>query len=720
MNKENTHPYQRIYLNVGLVGILVLALLGWEYYSSNRVIHAYTPLFVAIEHIKVEVTTAHLELEKTLGGDTHEKIEYVWQHLDLAELYVQAMLEGGKGIEDTIIPVADHGLRQDIQAFLDKLLVFRNVTEERFELHEGAVTGTDIDQRYDALFSEFRVLADGIEMKLKGFINQEVSTHRIIEWALVFITLVFFMQAMVFFHRHQRRQREYTRILEGEITERKQAEEERAVLALRNEALVKSFGEVVYDWRPLEDKLIWDGCFTQVLGYTPGEMGSNTESWTSSIHPEDLQRVLDEVERATQGHRPFVLEYRFKRKDGSYCWMLDWGETFVDGRGTLTRIIGAFSDITERKQAEEALNIQARIATIFSTITDEEMFNEVLKVILDVLHSPLGVFGYLDENGDWLAPAMTRQVWDKCLVPGKTIRFPRETWEDSTWARALREKRSIHSNEPFTNLPEGHVGIQRHISMPILFQGEAIGLFQVANKETDYTEADIRTLADIAGHVAPLLRARLQRDRIQKALQESERRFREMLENVELIAVMLDAEGRVTFCNDYLLRLTGRSRADVLGQNWFAMFVPPELHIEDAFRAGMEQGTIFHHFKNEILTTSGERRLVTWNNTVLRAAEGRVTGTASIGQDITRLKRAEEEREKLINELQDAFAKIKTLNDMLPICAYCKKIRDDDGYWNQLESYISAHTDTQFSHGICPECAEKAYAELEKIKKGKT
>ena len=72
---------------------------------------------------------------------------------------------------------------------------------------------------------------------------------------------------------------------------------------------------------------------------------------------------------------------------------------------------------------------------------------------------------------------------------------------------------------------------------------------------------------------------------------------------------------------------------------------------------------------------------------------------------------AEAEREKLIGELQSALASIKTLRGFLPICASCKKIRDDKGYWNQLESYIHEHTDVEFSHGICPECAKTLYPE---------
>ncbi len=73
------------------------------------------------------------------------------------------------------------------------------------------------------------------------------------------------------------------------------------------------------------------------------------------------------------------------------------------------------------------------------------------------------------------------------------------------------------------------------------------------------------------------------------------------------------------------------------------------------------------------------------------------------------LKRAAQDKERLILQLQEALAQVKTLRGLLPICSSCKKIRDDRGYWNQLETYIGAHSDAQFTHGICPECAQKLY-----------
>jgi CheY-like chemotaxis protein len=70
------------------------------------------------------------------------------------------------------------------------------------------------------------------------------------------------------------------------------------------------------------------------------------------------------------------------------------------------------------------------------------------------------------------------------------------------------------------------------------------------------------------------------------------------------------------------------------------------------------------------------------------------------------------ERERLLAELQIALAEVKTLSGLIPMCANCKKIRDDRGYWNQVESYIAARTDASFTHGICPECAKILYPDL--------
>ena len=84
---------------------------------------------------------------------------------------------------------------------------------------------------------------------------------------------------------------------------------------------------------------------------------------------------------------------------------------------------------------------------------------------------------------------------------------------------------------------------------------------------------------------------------------------------------------------------------------------------------------------------------------------------ALIGLSWGKIKQTDEEKSKVIKELQTALERVKTLSGMLPICASCKKIRDDRGYWNKIEAYIEKHSEAEFSHGICPECARKLYPE---------
>jgi PAS domain S-box-containing protein len=108
-------------------------------------------------------------------------------------------------------------------------------------------------------------------------------------------------------------------------------------------------------------------------------------------------------------------------------------------------------------------------------------------------------------------------------------------------------------------------------------------------------------------------------------------------------------------------------------------------------------------FENRYLCKDGSYRWLLWN----AAPEFGERTIYSVARDITARKRAEEDRERLVRELRAALAEVRTLREILPICSYCKQIRDDENYWQSVESYISKHTNTRFSHGICPSCFEK-------------
>ena len=112
--------------------------------------------------------------------------------------------------------------------------------------------------------------------------------------------------------------------------------------------------------------------------------------------------------------------------------------------------------------------------------------------------------------------------------------------------------------------------------------------------------------------------------------------------------------------------------------------------------------------------------MMNWTSTTkvpIRDDKGKIIGLVGVTREINEIKRAEEAREKLIRELQATIDKVNMLRGLIPICANCKKIRDDQGYWSNVESYIANHAEVEFTHGICPDCMEKLYPDYVKKKK---
>lgn len=182
-----------------------------------------------------------------------------------------------------------------------------------------------------------------------------------------------------------------------------------------------------------------------------------------------------------------------------------------------------------------------------------------------------------------------------------------------------------------------------------------------------------------------------ERKKADESIRQSERRLRDMLESVHLISAMLDGRGRITFCNDFLLQLSGWSREAVIGQDWFDVFVPPEdreAH-RRRFASNLVSGRSSSHMTTELLLKDGSRRMISWNITVLTDEVGRAVGTASIGEDITDRMRAQAtlaaERERLAVTLRsiadgviatDAEGRITLLN----------KVAEDLTGWTEKEA----------------------------------
>ena len=154
-----------------------------------------------------------------------------------------------------------------------------------------------------------------------------------------------------------------------------------------------------------------------------------------------------------------------------------------------------------------------------------------------------------------------------------------------------------------------------------------------------------------------------------------EKRFRETLENVHLITVLLDLNGNITFCNNYLLNHTGYKSDEVIGNNWFKMFVPETRpDVKQFFLNGLHEGKIIPFYENPIRTKNGEERIVRFSNTLLRDPKGNVIGATSIGEDITERKQAEILIQKLNLELEsrvkERTSQLESVNKELESYSY--------------------------------------------------
>ncbi len=171
----------------------------------------------------------------------------------------------------------------------------------------------------------------------------------------------------------------------------------------------------------------------------------------------------------------------------------------------------------------------------------------------------------------------------------------------------------------------------------------------------------VRDDAGIIVRITGVAKDITERKQAEQELRESERRFSGMLETIELLAVMLDREARITYCNDYLLRLTGWRLDEVIGRDWFETYMPVEVDVmRPVFQALLANSPETWHRESAILTRTGARRLIRWNNSVLRSGTGEVIGTASIGEDITERKQSEI-RIKHLNRVQAVLSGINAL-----------------------------------------------------------
>jgi PAS domain S-box-containing protein len=237
-------------------------------------------------------------------------------------------------------------------------------------------------------------------------------------------------------------------------------------------------------------------------------------------------------------------------------------------------------------------------------------------------------------------------------------------------------------------------------------------------------EDDARTKEQLIGElmalrqqVAELEASEAEWKQTEQTLREAEARYRTACELTTDFAYAFRVEPDGTFAGEWLVgaftRVTGFTHDEaVVHGRWKDLIHPEDRHVFHQHMQILLSGKP-HVCEVRIITKSGEVRwLRNHARPVWDQAQERVAHIFGAARDITDRVRVEKEREWLILQLQEVLDEVKILSGLLPICASCKKIRDDEGYWQQVEVYVREHSEAEFTHSICPECAKRLYPGL--------
>ncbi len=205
------------------------------------------------------------------------------------------------------------------------------------------------------------------------------------------------------------------------------------------------------------------------------------------------------------------------------------------------------------------------------------------------------------------------------------------------------------------------------------------------------------------------LRDIIERKNAKKIIAEKENFLNSLINTIPIPVFYKDREGIYQGFNEAYEEFMGKSRDQLIGKSVFDIS-PKELsHTYFAKDTELFDSGGIQHYEAKVKNAKGEMRDVIFDKSVYTDSNGKIIGLIGIVSDITERKLAEQEREKLIFDLTKAAEKVKQLSGLLPICAQCKKIRDDKGYWNNLETYIQTHSEASFSHGLCSDCSDELY-----------
>lgn len=376
----------------------------------------------------------------------------------------------------------------------------------------------------------------------------------------------------------------------------------------------------IWDWNLEQVEFYIDTNLKTTLGYTELDIPNSLEAWYGLIHPEDRGLVMAAIQDYLEGITPnYAIEHRKIHKNGEVLWFLSQGVAFSGAGDQIIRMAGTETEITKRKHAETALQEKALLLDLAN---DSIIVRDLLDQITFWNQKAAEVYGYTAQE------AIGKYLYD--LLP--------------------------------TAFPQRSLAIKKQLLTQGRWEGE---LIQTKRDGTEITVSSRQALQlDMYGNPRQVLEINTDITAAKQAkatLQEANRRWQSLLDDIQLVVVGIDRDGLVEYANPFVLKLTGYTKEEVLGVNWLEKFIPP------AYQSALKEKTLADaenftpYYQNPILTKVGEERMIAWNNTLLRNPDGTVSSVMSIGEDIT--------DRQIVNRMKDEFISVISHELRTPLTA---------------------------------------------------
>ena len=415
--------------------------------------------------------------------------------------------------------------------------------------------------------------------------------------------------------------------------------------------------------------------FCAILGYSAAEL--QRVSWMDITHPDDRAQSQECLRALLAGEADsWAMEKRYHARDGRWVWTHISIGVHRSPTGELLYYFSHVQDISDQKRAAERLHDSERQLAAAQAIAHVGSWE---------WHIPTNLVTWSDElyqmYGVPVGATVSYDAFQERVHPDDRDRVARII------ARGLADRVTVDYEWRLVR-PDGEARHMQSRNVTLVDEkGVAIGLMGTTLDVTERKRAD-------------------------ETLAQSEAYHRALIEQALDIITIIDADAVMRYLSPSVERILGYSLSELVGQRAFEFVHPDDLEATlRVFTEGVETPGALRTLEYRFRHKDGSWRYLEGIGRNL-LDDPLIKAVIVNARDVTGRKVAEENQRTLLRELQSALAEVKTLRGLIRICSHCKRVLTDDGAWQQFESYVRGHSNVEFSHGICPECAREWSVDL--------